>query len=238
MMQGMSVQTVVEKLKTFNPYSVFLYGSRTRGDALVSSDYEVGVLFKKDHYVSRSVIQKSFHDGRVNVYPFVLEDFLAHRIDTPFQTALFLREIALSGQTIFGEKVVEATSPPPIKTLDLLQDIRFDLGRALAAVLSYRNDDVPGAETGFSKSCLYGLRCLIILKNAAFPITYEQIFQSGLPLIERGHHQLAEAALGIRQGKPLEDQDLLYQNISFLNQIVESSIVDHYKSAGDVVILK
>ncbi|OGZ59273.1 MAG: hypothetical protein A3F94_01595 [Candidatus Spechtbacteria bacterium RIFCSPLOWO2_12_FULL_38_22] len=43
--------------EAFNPASIFIYGSRARDDFYEGSDYEIGVLMKKNNYVSRMEIK-------------------------------------------------------------------------------------------------------------------------------------------------------------------------------------
>ena len=90
------LSTIVGKIdKVCNPVSVFLYGSRARNDYIARSDYEIGVLMKKDNYVSRSKINKNIRDKQYMIFPFEYENFMKGKIDTPFQEALYLRELLL-----------------------------------------------------------------------------------------------------------------------------------------------
>ena len=47
----------------------------------------------------------------------------------------------MAGKTLSGEKVIEKMKAPQISIIDLIQDLRFNLGYALASVISYRNGD-------------------------------------------------------------------------------------------------
>jgi predicted nucleotidyltransferase len=115
-----------------DPVSIFLYGSRGRTDFLVDSDYEIGVLIPRNRYIGVIRIRESIPlADEVHVFPFELEDFLAGIIDTPFQKSIYLRELALSATTLAGENIVENLIPPPIKVIDLIQEVRFNLGYAL-----------------------------------------------------------------------------------------------------------
>src|SRR3989338_6248953 len=46
--------------EAFNPASIFIYGSRARDDFYEGSDYEIGVLMKKNNYVSRMEIKNKW----------------------------------------------------------------------------------------------------------------------------------------------------------------------------------
>ena len=163
------IKAITEK---FDPVSIFLYGSRARTDSLSRSDYEIGVLYKRTKKISRTELKEINTNKDVVLYPFEYEDFLAYKIDTPFPENIYFRELIKAGKTLHGEKVIENLEPPKITTLDLLQRIRFDTGFALAAILSKRNGDEITAATEFPKSCLFGVRCLLILDTKSFPLTF------------------------------------------------------------------
>ncbi len=59
------IQATLKTLEQFHPKSVFLYGSRGRGDAKPDSDYEIGVIFDDDKYVQRSDIHAAVTDSQV-----------------------------------------------------------------------------------------------------------------------------------------------------------------------------
>lgn len=45
---------IIDKIESnFNPYAIFLYGSVATSTFNSKSDYEIGVIFKSDNYVSR-----------------------------------------------------------------------------------------------------------------------------------------------------------------------------------------
>lgn len=107
--------------------SIFLYGSRARADFLDESDYELGVIFQSENYISRSEIRTLVDDSRFSIYPFRRNEILNGTLDTPFQKTLYLWDIKTTGKTLWGETIVEELVPPKIQLLDLLQDIRFCL---------------------------------------------------------------------------------------------------------------
>ena len=83
------LNTVLNKIiKTCDPVSVFLYGSRARTDFLKRSDFEIGVLIPNDRYISRGEIKKKIKVTGITIYPFRLEDFKEGIMDTPFQKAI------------------------------------------------------------------------------------------------------------------------------------------------------
>lgn len=88
------INSVIDQLQKFSPLSIFLYGSRAGDDFLSSSDYEIGCIFPRAQYVSRSLLQSAVQfDSRIKVYPYILEELQSGVIDTPFQPKMYLRDI-------------------------------------------------------------------------------------------------------------------------------------------------
>ena len=233
------MEEVVKLLtKHFKPISIFLYGSRARIDFLKRSDFEIGILFSKDNYVRRSKIKKVISKKGFNIYPFEYEEFLQGKIDTPFQKKIYLRELILAGKTLSGEKVIEKMKAPQISMMDLIQDLRFNLGYALASVISHRNGDKITASTEFYKSCLFATRTLIILKLRVFPLTYDEILENSKKLDLGEYKELVEKAYKIRNGKnEYEDKDL-FQNISYLNEFIEPLLLESFEKSGNLTLIK
>ncbi len=233
------LQSVLDKLeKCCNPVSIFLYGSRARTDFLKRSDFEIGVLIPKRRYVGRSEIKKLINEKGFNIYPFEYEDFLKYKIDTPFQKTIYLRDLILSGRTLRGKKVIENMKPPEIRDLDVIQRIRFDLGFALASIISYRNDDKITASLEFSKSCLFGTRCLEILKLKKFPLTYNEIYNLSKNLKLGEYQALVKNAYNLRLGKIKLKEEYLFKNISFLNEFIEPKLVIYFERYGNKILIK
>lgn len=222
----------------FKPISIFLYGSRARTDFTERSDFEIGVLFSKENYVGRREIKKVVDKKGVNIYPFEYENFLKGKIDTPFQKKIFLRELILSGKTISGEKIIEKMKPPQISVIDLIQDLRFNLGYALASVISHRNKDKKTASTEFYKSCLFGTRNLIILKLKKFPLTYDEILSLSKKLELEDYKKLVKEAYSVRKGGAEYKNKDLFQNISYLNEFIQPMLLEYFERKGNEVIIK
>ena len=223
------IKAITEK---FDPVSIFLYGSRARTDSLSRSDYEIGVLYKRTKKISRTELKEINTNKDVVLYPFEYEDFLAYKIDTPFPENIYFRELIKAGKTLHGEKVIENLEPPKITTLDLLQRIRFDTGFALAAILSKRNGDEITAATEFPKSCLFGVRCLLILDTKSFPLTYDDIYEQSKKLDLGEYRDVIEHAFAVRKGAKI-DENLLYRNVSLLNKVIKNRILESFRKDGD-----
>lgn len=232
-MQDPVIDEVLATLGQFNPKSVFLYGSRARRDFTPVSDYEVGIIFDSQYYVNRSSIHEAIKTPKVRVYPFKWDELLHGTFDTPFQKPIHLREIITGGRTIAGEHIIEQLPPPPITTFDLVQRIRFDIGYSLAAILSMRSGDIATCHDEFSKSCLFGVRCLEILELRVFPVGYDEIYELSSKVATQPEFvEVIKSAYGLRQeGKDVKS-DIIFQNISLLN-FIENKIVESFKTLGD-----
>lgn len=232
------IQATLKALEHFHPKSVFLYGSRGRGDSKPDSDYEIGVIFDDDKYVQRSEIHAAITDHKVKAYPFKWGELLHGTFGHVFQKSIYLREIIKGGQTIAGENLIEQIPPPPVTTLDLIQRIRFDIGMALAAILSYRTGDMQTSMEEFSKSCFFGLRCLEILELKTFPVGYDEIYKLSAKLVtEPEYRAVVEAARKVRQTGEPASMDVLFSNISLLDTLIEPKILAAFKARGNEDII-
>ena len=231
---------VLDKIeKLCNPISIFLYGSRARIDYLNRSDYEIGVLMKKNKYISRSKIKVGIKEKGFNVYPFKYEDFIKSELDTPFQKTIYLREIVEAGKTLRGEKVIENMKTSEIKVLDIIQDLRFNLGYAFASMHSYRNGDKLTASYEFYKSCMFALRDLEILNLKKFVVSYDDIYKLSKKLkLSKEYKDLIYTAYKARQGKEKFQYKDIFTNMSFLNNFIEPQIVEYFKKNGNKVLIK
>ncbi len=231
-------QLATQLIEFTDAKSVFLYGSRARTDFYNASDYEIGVLMEKNKYVSREKIKKHFNEKRVNIFPFYYEDFIAYNPDTPFQKSIYMKEIIDVGKTLAGEKIIENMTPPEIKILDLIQDIRFNLGYALAATHSYRNGDSVTATLHFTKSCLFGTRNYIVFKTGKFLTSYDDILDISSRLDLREYKELPMYALQLRKQCSNIDDKKLFQNISYLNRLIEKELIVGFKNKGNDVLVR
>lgn len=232
------IEDVFDKIVSVaSPVSVFVYGSRARGDFKEDSDWEVGVLFERDKKWERRELKQLHTLANLNLYPFVYEDFVEYSLDTPFPRAVYLRELLEGAKTVRGRQVVEKMKPPAIRVSDLLEEGTFQIAYALAAVLSSRREDWVTTSIEFVKSVLFGARVLEILDLKKFPLEYGQIADTarelGLELQFRG---LIKHAIDVRHGEKVNPIQL-YANITFLNQVVLQRVRDELKN-GNRVILK
>ncbi len=233
------IDTILKKIiETCDPVSVFLYGSRARTDFLKRSDFEIGILIPEDRYISRSEIRKKIKMDDMTIYPFRLKNFKKGIIDTPFQKAIYLRELISSGKILYGEKIFENMKPPSIAVLDIIQDLRFNIGYAFASMHSYRNGDKFTASYEFYKSCLFGTRSLLILKKRKFALSYDEIFLLSRKLDIDIYSDLVKTAYDCRAGKTKYGENDLFQNISYLNKFIEPEIMKYFKKYGNKILIK
>lgn len=238
-MQNDAVVTeTLKALAKFNPKSVFLYGSRGRGDATPESDYEIGVIFDDDAYVLRSDIHAAITNPDVKAYPFKWGELQQGTVGFVFQKSLYLREIIAGGRTIAGADLIGQIPLPPITILDLIQRTRFDIGMALAALLSYRSGDTKTCKEEFSKSCLFGLRSLEILELKKFPVGYDEIYRLSAGLLDDPAYQrVVEAARAVRETDEMPSIDVIFDAIGFLDSFVEPKIIAAFEEQGNAVVL-
>ena len=234
----MNEKLIKKLIKICNPTSIFLYGSRARDDFLKWSDFEIGILIPKKRYISRSEIKKEIDKNNVNIYPFRLEDFEKGLIDTPFQKNIYLRELVSAGKTLHGEKVIENIKRPTITVFDVVQDLRFNIGYALGALISYRNKDYKTASLQFYKSCLFGTRNLLIFKKRKFALSYDEIFLLSKELQLGIYADLVKTAYNCRIGKVKYREMDIFQNISYLNKFIEPKIIKYFNKYGDKILIK
>lgn len=52
------IKVAKQIFEKFHPVSVFLYGSHAKGDALKESDWEIGVIYKKNRRIRRVELAK------------------------------------------------------------------------------------------------------------------------------------------------------------------------------------
>jgi len=234
-----NIQKIINDLLKFtDAKSIFLYGSRARDDFYDKSDYEIGILMKKGKYVSRNEIKNRFDFKNVNIFPFHYEDFVAYNPDTPFVKSIYMNEIIKAGKTLVGEKTIESLQPPVIKLLDVVQDVRFNLGYSLAATHSYREGDNINAALHLAKSCLFGTRDYIIFKLRKFPSSFENIIELTKDLNLGEYDDLPPYAYKLRKGKEKISEKYLFKNISYLNKFVEEKLLEIYRKQGNIILIQ
>jgi predicted nucleotidyltransferase len=105
------IQSLATELVDHGARSVFLYGSRARGDNLTDSDWEIGVIFDQENYVSRRELAPLQTEGVV-IYPFKYEELAAGIADVPFTRSIWLTELITAAITIGGEDVTSKIPLP------------------------------------------------------------------------------------------------------------------------------
>jgi predicted nucleotidyltransferase len=213
------MKTVEKIIKKYDPQSIFIYGSRARGDNFPESNWEIGVLSDQKNSSIKGVFFFSY------------SDFKKGLIDSPFPTEIYLRELSMSAKTLYGKKVVENFKPPSITALSLLERINFDCAISLG-VIKEKNKEY------FYKSSLFGIRNLIILKKKIFPLTYEDIFKASFDLNLGKFNYLPKKAYQTRIKKDEPTISDYKNNITFNNYIIRKRIKKFYEENGSKVIIK
>lgn len=233
------IKEVIQSIEdNFKPLSIFLYGSRARSDFLKESDFEIGIIFKKENYVGRREIKKTINKKGFSIYPFDYESFIKGKLDTPFQKKIYLKEIISGGKTLSGEKIIESMEAPQISIVDLMQDLRFNLGYALASIISYRNGDEKTTSLEFYKSCLFATRALEILQLRVFPIAFDDILSLSRKLNLGEYQELVEKAFNVRKREQEYKEQDIFKNISYLNDFIEPLLRKFFEEKGNEILLK
>lgn len=212
------ILAVLEKIFTdTSPLCIFLYGSISRGDSVPESDYEIGVLYHQKSKISRSVLATYHQLKNLKIYPFSLEDLQKNSLDTPFPKSFYLLQLIDNAKIILGENVFKNINKPVITFIDLVESVAFSLGRAYAAVVSSRQNDTIAVIDNLTKSFFYGLQILAFVKTGKVIYSYHELKNIDLP---SEFLPLSNHVFSVRSGEILPDNNLLYKNISFLNQFV------------------
>lgn len=148
-----AVNEAVEALKELQPVSIALMGSFGRGEWSPQSDAEVAVIFADENYHSRTQLKK-YGGGKVRLYPFRLSELLSLRSVIPFPRQFYFWWLKKTAKTIWGDNVLNRLEVRMRKE-DWAENFTFQKGVALAAFISFRNNDLETAAWGFSKSCLF-----------------------------------------------------------------------------------
>ncbi|GHU07288.1 hypothetical protein FACS189431_1590 [Alphaproteobacteria bacterium] len=213
-------EKIVEFIKQFNPLSAFLYGSRATGEATEHSDWEVGLIFNDDQYVSRKDIKAKQDFTGVSIYPFRLSEIKNYTLDTPFPKKLFVYGLIKSAKTIFVDDIISGIELPVIEKTDLVGAIRFEIGVAFCSFLTLRRKDNKLAFDEFSKSCLHGLKIFIMVKRQEFLSNYAEIYEASKKLdLPEEYLETIEAAYAFKKDGSLVDENYIYKNMSFLNYV-------------------
>ena len=112
-------QDIIKILQDMKPISIFVYGSQSNNSQNSKSDFEIGMIFADEQYVSRAEIRKKVPDKNYNIFPFRLSEIQNHTLDTPFQKSIYISSL-LSGnsKTIYGENILENIKQPVITKQD------------------------------------------------------------------------------------------------------------------------
>ena len=207
-----SIQTLATDLVDRGARSVFLYGSRARGDNLDDSDWEVGVIFDEDKYISRRELAPLQTSGVV-IYPFKYEELSAGIADVPFTRTIWLTELITAAKTIGGEDVTSKIPLPEITNLDIIADNSFYKARALDAMIAQREGHDSLARDLFVKSALLGARVLILAQGLPFPKSYPEIVSVATPLLDTESQAILSRALDVRTQKGTVTANETFDNI-------------------------
>ena len=127
---------------------------------------------------------------------------------------------------------------PAITVFDVVQDLRFNIGYTLGALISHRNKDFKTASLEFYKSCLFGTRSLLILKKRKFALSYDEIFSLSKKLDLDIYSDLVKTAYACRKDIARYSEMDIFQNISYLNKFIEPELEKYFKKYGNKTLIK
>lgn len=236
--QHFSAETIetLSRLPQYDVISVFLFGSRARGEHKPSSQTELGLFFRDDIPPSKGYFDRLVSPPNdVELFPYKFADFKNETLIIPFQRQLYLYEVISQGVTLQGQELLGTCAPPKVTNLHLSQDIKFWQGRASDALVCHRANSTQLASVLFSKSMIAGIRDLMILERRCFPNRRSEIIQWAMEIDDSTMVDLLTKAESARDGEEVPF-DTLLQGVHFLTQVVETKILDSL-SKGEVVLL-
>lgn len=217
---SLQIETLATELVDRGARSVFLYGSRARGDNLPDSDWEVGVIFDENQYIPRRELAPLQTDGIV-IYPFKYEELAAGLADVPFTRSIWLTELIAAAKTVGGEDVTSKIALPGITASDIIADNSFYKARALDAMIAQREGCDSLARDLFVKSTLLGARVLILAQGLSFPKSYPEIVRIATPLLNTESQVILSRALEVRAQKEPVTANEAFDNIGLQMEVEE-----------------
>jgi hypothetical protein len=214
------IQNLADALVGQGARSVFLYGSRARGDNLPDSDWEIGVIFDEEKYMPRRELAPMQTDGVV-IYPFKYDDLVNGIANVPFTRSIWLTELITAAKTIGGEEVTSKIQPPAITTFDIIADNSFYKARSLDAMIAQREGHSQLARDLFVKSALLGARALILARGLQFPKNYPDIVHIATPLLDAESQAVLSRALEVRAQKETVTANEAFDNIGLQMEVEE-----------------
>jgi hypothetical protein len=209
---SLQIQNLSTELISRGARSVFLYGSRARGDNLPDSDWELGVIFDTERYIPRRELAPLQTDGVV-IYPFRYNELSAGMADVPFTRSIWLTELISAAKTIGGDEVIHKIPLPEITAFDIVSDNSFYKARSLDAMIAQREGHNSLARDLFVKSALLGARALILAEGLEFPKNYPDIVRIAKPLLDTDSQAILSRALEVRAEKSTLTADETFDNI-------------------------
>ena len=209
---AVAVNEVVGALKELKPLSIALMGSFARGEWHAVSDAELAVIFEDAEYRSRTMLRQ-YATKEVRVYPFRRSELEALKSVVPFPRGSYFWWLKNTAKTLWGAPIVEnlVVSVTPD---DWKEEIVFQRGMALAAMISFRNGDKQTASHGFSKSCLFATVAALALKGKEVFLFGEAVALAAEEFSDFG--ELIEKAKAVWQGKAEVEERDIFQNFEYL----------------------
>ena len=218
---------ILEKLKKYNPKSIFVYGSKATNSCNSKSDYEIGVIFDEKNYVSKTKINNDIKNKNFSIFPFRYNELINYDIDTPFEKNIYIGSLICGGaKTIYGEQIIENLPFPNISYLDLLFDSHFSLGKALCSYKIFKAGNISLSCELLYKSVFFATRNLIYSKTKKLVVEYNNIYAESKKLdIPDEYKKLLDISFDLRNEKINQCEEMFYfKAISYINKFIIPTI--------------
>lgn len=133
-------QSLDNAVRAVRASTVFVYGSRARGDHGDGSDLEIGLVFDYDEPsgTAREFISRLQTLLSVRAYSFSRRRLAVGQPDVPFTRRIFVAELRHEAVTLRGEDLRQVIPVLPIRPSDLIEEHAFVRARILDGLVCAR----------------------------------------------------------------------------------------------------
>ncbi len=217
---------IINKLKKYNPLSIFTYGSFATNTQNQNSDVEIGVIFDEENFISNEKLLKIINNPYYSVFSFKKHELETYSIDTPFDKNIYIASLILgNAKTIYGEKIIEKLTPPKLTKQNFLNDTYFNLGYALSAYRIHKAKNIALSNDLLYKSIFYTTRTLVYIKTKQLISGYNNIYKEGKKLkLDKEYNRLLDLAYTLRNDVAKYNQSVdgskFLKDITYINKYV------------------
>lgn len=162
-----------------NLRTVFVYGSRARGDYQADSDYEIGIVTTEGTPPRSAALFSECLPPHLTsrVYAFKNADVASGNLDVPFTRRLFVAELKQSAVTVYGSDIRTDLPDFPIRWVDLIEEHAFLRARVLDGLICARDGHaVTAADLCWKAACL-SARLYLLASESVFVTRRDVLLQ-------------------------------------------------------------